>query len=57
MVSRAFGAALALMVMVLVLFTLARLIGGKTPGELSRRQLRRMHRQSARTSSERLGNV
>ena len=44
MVSRAFGAGLALMLMVLVLFAIARFIGGKSPGELSRRQRRRMQR-------------
>ncbi|GIH19833.1 phosphate ABC transporter permease PstA [Rugosimonospora africana] len=44
MVSRAFGAALALMVMVLLLFALARLIGGKAPGELTRRQRRQLRR-------------
>ena len=44
MVARAFGAGLALMVMVLVLFALARLVGGKAPGELSKRQQRRMQR-------------
>jgi phosphate transport system permease protein len=46
MVSRAFGAALALMVMVLVLFAVARFIGGKAPGELSRRQRKRIERSS-----------
>ena len=35
MVARAFGAGLALMIMVLVLFALARLIGGKAPGQLT----------------------
>ena len=30
------------MIMVLVLFTMARMLGGKPPGELSRRQRRRM---------------
>ena len=42
MVSRAFGAGLALMLMVLVLFVLARVIGGRAPGELSARQRRKM---------------
>ncbi len=42
MVQRAFGAGIALMIMVLVLFTLARFLGGKAPGELSRRQRRRI---------------
>lgn len=41
MVSRAFGAGLALMLMVLVLFVLARIIGGVAPGETTRRQKRR----------------
>jgi phosphate transport system permease protein len=44
MVARAFGAALALMIMVLALFLLARLVGGKAPGELTRRQRRRLRR-------------
>lgn len=52
MVVRAFGAALALMLMVLFLFTLARIIGGKAPGELSRRQRKRMYRER-RISAER----
>ena len=45
MVERAFGAGLALMLMVLTLFVLARLIGGRPPGELSRRQRRRIARE------------
>ena len=44
MVERAFGAGLALMLMVLTLFVLARIIGGRPPGELSRRQRRRLVR-------------
>lgn len=48
-ITRAFGAALALVVMVLVLFTLARVLGGNAPGELSRRQRRRLARQAAGT--------
>lgn len=46
MVARAFGAGLALMAMVLVLFFVARLIGGKAPGELTRRQRRRLARDA-----------
>jgi phosphate ABC transporter permease subunit PstA len=46
MVDRAFGAALALMIMVLILFTAARVLGGKRPGELTRRQRRRLARDS-----------
>jgi phosphate transport system permease protein len=41
---RAFGAAVVLMLLVLVLFTLARVLGGKAPGELTRRQKRRAAR-------------
>ncbi len=46
-VQRAFGAGLALMIMVLVLFALARVIGGKAPGELTRRQRARLRRNAA----------
>ncbi|MFF7453597.1 phosphate ABC transporter permease PstA [Kitasatospora sp. NPDC008115] len=41
MVARAFAAALTLMVVVLILFVTARVIGGRRPGDLSRRQRRR----------------
>jgi phosphate transport system permease protein len=41
---RAFGAALVLIALVLVLFTIARVLGGRAPGELSRRQRRRVAR-------------
>ena len=41
-IARAFGAAVVLLVLVVVLFGLARVIGGKPPGHLSRRQQRRM---------------
>jgi phosphate transport system permease protein len=47
MTERGFGAGLALMVMVLVLFGAARLLGGKAPGELTRRQRRRVARDRA----------
>ncbi|GAA4624720.1 phosphate ABC transporter permease PstA [Actinoallomurus vinaceus] len=40
-IARGFGAALALLAMVLVLFVTARVLGGRPPGELSRRQRRR----------------
>lgn len=46
MIQRAFGAALVLMLLILVLFTLARMIGGAAPGEISRR--RRMARDMRR---------
>jgi phosphate transport system permease protein len=51
MVSRAFGAGLALMLMVLALFALARIIGGKAPGELSKRQRRRIRRDERRRTA------
>ncbi|GAB2808862.1 phosphate ABC transporter permease PstA [Actinocorallia aurea] len=42
MVSRAFGAALVLALVVLVLFTVARLLGGAAPGQMTRRARRRL---------------
>ncbi|MFC8453132.1 phosphate ABC transporter permease PstA [Kitasatospora sp. NPDC057223] len=50
MVSRAFAAALTLMVVVLVLFVTARVVGGRTPGQLTRRQRRRIARAAAATA-------
>jgi len=50
MIDRGFGAGLALMIMVLVLFTAARLLGGKAPGEMTRRQRRRIARDRAMPS-------
>lgn len=47
-IARGFGAATVLMVIVLLLFVLARVIGGRSPGELSRRQTRRREHRSAR---------
>ncbi|MCX4747841.1 phosphate ABC transporter permease PstA [Kitasatospora sp. NBC_01287] len=47
MVARGFAAGLTLMVMVLVLFVAARLIGGRRPGDLSGRQRRRLARLEA----------
>ena len=44
MIQRGFGAALVLIIVVLVLFTIARVAGGKAPGELTRRQRRRIAR-------------
>jgi phosphate transport system permease protein len=46
MISRAFGAASLLMVMVLVLFIVARWLGGRGPGVLTRKQQRRRDSQS-----------
>src|SRR5215469_4295826 len=41
-VARAFGAGLTLVIVVVALFAVARALGGKAPGELSRRQQRRL---------------
>jgi phosphate transport system permease protein len=46
MIERGFGAGLALLLMVLILFTVARVLGGKAPGELTRRQRRRIARDA-----------
>jgi phosphate transport system permease protein len=46
MIDRGFGAGLALLIMVLILFTVARMLGGKAPGELTRRQRRRIARDA-----------
>ncbi len=46
-VERAFGAGFALMLVVVVLFAIARFLGGRRPGELSRRQQRRLRREAA----------
>jgi phosphate transport system permease protein len=54
MIDRGFGAGLALMLMVLVLFTAARVLGGHGPGELTRRQRRRIARD-ARLDHDRRG--
>jgi phosphate transport system permease protein len=45
-VARAFGAGFALMLVVVVLFTIARIIGGGRPGELSKRQIRKLRREA-----------
>lgn len=49
MIARAYGAAMTLLVIVLVLFVAARLIGGSGPGVPSRRQLRRVRASSTAT--------
>lgn len=46
-IQRAFGAALVLILLILVLFSVARLAGGSAPGEISRRRRRRMARDLA----------
>ncbi|MER6531335.1 phosphate ABC transporter permease PstA [Streptomyces sp. NPDC001508] len=48
MIARGFGAAAVLMALVLVLFAIARVIGGRGPGQLGRRQARRTARASRR---------
>ncbi|WP_084718377.1 phosphate ABC transporter permease PstA [Streptacidiphilus carbonis] len=50
-ISRGFGAAAVLMLLVLALFLTARLIGGRAPGELTRRQQKRRSSASARTAT------
>jgi phosphate transport system permease protein len=47
-VARGFGAGFVLVLVVLALFAVARWLGGKAPGELSRRQRRRLSRERAR---------
>ncbi len=46
MVARGFGTAAVLLLLVLVLFTIARILGGKGPGQLSNSQRRRLANQS-----------
>jgi phosphate transport system permease protein len=48
MQARGFGAACFLLLVVLVLFVIARIIGGRGPGQVSSRQTRRLERRSAR---------
>jgi phosphate transport system permease protein len=45
-VERGFGAGFVLVVVVLVLFTIARRLGGQAPGELSKRQRRKLSREA-----------
>lgn len=47
-IARGFGAGVALVLVVLGLFTLARRLGGTAPGELTRRQRRQLAQQGAR---------
>jgi len=48
MIARGFGAATVLMALVLILFAIARVIGGRGPGHQSKRQARRAARASMR---------
>ncbi len=44
--ARGFGAAFVLVILVLILFTIARFLGGSTPGQLSKRQQRRLTKEA-----------
>jgi phosphate transport system permease protein len=46
-IARGFGAAAVLMMLVLLLFTVARIMGGRPAGRLSKRQARRSASRSA----------
>jgi phosphate transport system permease protein len=48
LVARGFGAAFALVLVVIGLFAIARRIGGSAPGQLTRRQRRRLARSVSR---------
>lgn len=48
MIARGFGAAAVLMALVLVLFAIARVLGGRGPGQQTKRQARRAERASRR---------
>ncbi|MFJ8473909.1 phosphate ABC transporter permease PstA [Kitasatospora sp. NPDC094011] len=52
MIARAFAAGLTLMVVVLILFVTARVIGGRKPGELTRGQKRRIDRAARRAEAD-----
>ncbi len=47
-IARGFATAAVLMILVLILFTIARVLGGRPPGHLSKRQARRAEARSAR---------
>jgi phosphate transport system permease protein len=51
--ARTFGAALTLMILVLILFAIARWLGGGKPGELRPRDRRKLARQAARQEAAR----
>ncbi len=51
LVARGFGSAAVLLLLVIGVFTVARVIGGRGPGQLSRRQLLRAQRSSVRTAN------
>jgi phosphate transport system permease protein len=51
-ITRAFGAAVVLLALVVVFFALARIIGGREPGHLSRRQRRRIAATAASVADQ-----
>jgi phosphate transport system permease protein len=51
MIARGFGAAAVLMALVLVLFAVARILGGRGPGQQTKRQARRTARASKRDAA------
>ncbi|MCG6494774.1 phosphate ABC transporter permease PstA [Kitasatospora sp. A2-31] len=55
MISRAFAAGLTLMGVVLILFVTARVLGGRRPGRLTRRQVRRIERSARRAAAAAAG--
>ncbi|MCL2552022.1 MAG: phosphate ABC transporter permease PstA [Actinomycetia bacterium] len=57
MIARGFGAAALLMALVLLLFAVARIIGGRGPGELSRGQQRRRAQASRRDLARMTGRA
>jgi phosphate transport system permease protein len=48
LIARGFATAAVLMVLVLILFAIARILGGRQPGQLSKRQAKRIRARSAR---------
>ncbi|MGZ4446646.1 MAG: phosphate ABC transporter permease PstA [Nocardioides sp.] len=50
-ISRAFGAGIVLLSLVVVFFALARVIGGRAPGRTSRRRQRRQQRRTSRPTT------
>ena len=51
MIARGFGAAAFLMLVVILLFLIGRALGGRAPGEMTTRRIRRARRRSARDSA------
>ncbi|MBO1419685.1 phosphate ABC transporter permease PstA, partial [Streptomyces sp. FH025] len=57
MIARGFAAALTLMIVVLILFVTARVLGGRRPGQLTRGQKRRIDRDARRLEKAAAGAV